>query len=268
MTDDERKILEAELCKLSTQAREVAEKFLATYDEMTENALNGVICLPDEEWRDVVGYEGLYQVSNRNRMKSLHYGVEKLHMLYPNKNGYLTVGMNKDGKKKNFIFHVLVAQAFVPNPDGKPEVNHIDGNKQNNRPENLEWATRRENMQHASKTGLLKMRSGSEHPRAILSAEEEKYVLDVHIPWDENFGTKPLAELLNVNECVIRRVLKQKRHYSRACGSLLSPEEEKYILAVHIPWDKKFGTKPLAELLNVNEWVIRRVLKRKKTRTN
>ena len=165
----ERKILEAELCKLSTQAGEVAEKFLATYDEMTENALNGVICLPDEEWRDAVGYEGLYQVSNR--MKSLHYGVEKLHMLYPNQ----------------------------------------DGNKQNNRLENLEWATRRENMQHASKTGLLKMRSGYEHPRAILSAEEEKYVLDVHIPWDKNFGTKPPAELLNVNECVIRRVLKRKK---------------------------------------------------------
>lgn len=211
MTDDERKIFEAELCKLSPQAQEIAEKFLAAYDKMTADALSGIICLPDEQWRDVVGYEGLYQVSNRNRMKSFHYGVEKLHTPYLNKDGYLKVGMTKDGKKKSFIFHVLVAQAFVPNPDGKPEVNHIDGNKQNNRPENLEWVTHRENMQHAVKTGLLQMRNGSDHPRAILNADEEKFILDVHIPWDEKFGTKPLAKLLNVNESVIRRVLKRKK---------------------------------------------------------
>ncbi|MBR1807189.1 MAG: NUMOD4 motif-containing HNH endonuclease [Selenomonadaceae bacterium] len=208
MTDDERKILEAELCKLSPQAQDIAEKFLAAYDKMTADALNGIICLPDEQWRDVVGYEGLYQVSNRNRMKSFRYGVEKLHLTYPNKDGYLKVGMTKDGKKKSFIFHVLVAQAFVPNPDGKPEVNHIDGNKQNNRPENLEWVTHHENMKHAWRNGLYEKVRGKRSPRAKITNDDDiRYIRRVYTPGHPEFGAKPLAKKFGLSTTAMQGII-------------------------------------------------------------
>lgn len=70
--------------------------------------------------------------------------------------GYLGVTLSKGGKSYHKRLHRLIAEAFVPNPDGKPEVNHIDGDKQNNRADNLEWCTKSENMNHAYRTGLQK----------------------------------------------------------------------------------------------------------------
>lgn len=98
-----------------------------------------------EVWKDIQGYEGLYQVSNMGRVKGLRKN-KILHQLQRG-HGYLTVDLYKDGvpRKKESV-HRLVATAFIPNPDGKREVNHIDENKQNNMATNLEWVTRSENM--------------------------------------------------------------------------------------------------------------------------
>lgn len=100
-----------------------------------------------ENWRDVAGYEGLYQVSDRGRVKN----VKRDAILSPAKNnrGYFRVLLCKDGVKTNKFVHRLVALSFVPNPDNKPQVNHIDGCKENNGAINLEWVTQRENMKHA-----------------------------------------------------------------------------------------------------------------------
>ena len=73
-----------------------------------------------------------------------------------NKDGYLKVDLYHGGERTTKRVHRIIAEAFVPNPDNKPDVNHIDGNKHNNRPENLEWATKSENMIHAYQTGLAK----------------------------------------------------------------------------------------------------------------
>lgn len=96
-------------------------------------------------WTDIDGFEGHYQVSVDGEMKSFHNGKERILKPGKNTNGYLTVDLYKDGKRKTFLVHRLVAQAFIPNPDNLPEVNHINEDKTDNRVENLEWCSRKYN---------------------------------------------------------------------------------------------------------------------------
>lgn len=111
----------------------------------------------EEIWKDIKGYEGLYQVSSEGRVKSkARNGNWKEKILKPvkTKDNYFIVGLCKNGKSKNKRINRLVAEAFIPNPENKPEVNHIDGNKHNNKISNLEWVTTKENIVHAYKIGL------------------------------------------------------------------------------------------------------------------
>jgi len=114
----------------------------------------------EEIWKDVPGFEGLYEVSNYGRVKSLPrpwYRKKQSNILVgvPDINGYLKVPLNNHGKYSVRPIHRLVAIAFIPNPENKPYVNHIDGNPSNARVENLEWVTPLENSQHAWSTGLM-----------------------------------------------------------------------------------------------------------------
>lgn len=111
-----------------------------------------------EVWKDVLGYEEIYQISNLGRIKSLHRDRIEEKILNPAKNnrGYLRLGLSGNGKVRYDSIHRLVAGAFIPNPKNLPEVNHIDGNKLNNGVENLEWVTKGQNQIHAYKTGLRK----------------------------------------------------------------------------------------------------------------
>lgn len=108
---------------------------------------NEVINLEGEIWRPVVGYEGVYEVSNKGRVKSLIRGKG---ILKPDKhsNGYVSVELfrGKEVKSKRLTIHRLVALAFIPNPNNLPFVNHKDESRDNNCVENLEWITHRDNL--------------------------------------------------------------------------------------------------------------------------
>lgn len=107
-----------------------------------------------EVWKDIPGYEGLYQVSNLGQVKSL-YGspLGKTMVGSSDRQGYMGIKLWKDGKYKYFKVHRIIAAVFVPNEHGKPMVNHVDGNKSNNDISNLEWCTCKENMAHSSRFG-------------------------------------------------------------------------------------------------------------------
>lgn len=123
-----------------------------------------------EIWKDVVGYEGYYQVSNFGNIRSvdrviysdkLHIGTKrelKSKMLKPyvNSHGYLALTLTKNSNEKSVRVHRLVAEAFIKNPNNYDQINHIDGNKTNNKVENLEWCNNQHNVNHAYKNGLTK----------------------------------------------------------------------------------------------------------------
>lgn len=105
-----------------------------------------------EFWKDIEGYEGLYQISSFGRVKSLKYGKERILKPLVDKDGYLLAILCKEGKTKNHKIHRLVASAFLPNPNNYPCINHKDENKQNNCVDNLEWCTVKYNINYGTRT--------------------------------------------------------------------------------------------------------------------
>lgn len=121
-----------------------------------------------EVWRSVNNYEYLYEVSNFGNVRTL----DKRHHLKvktqkKNKDGHMRVWLSKGSKKTPYFVHRLVAEAFIPNPENKPVVNHIDGNPSNNHVDNLEWATRSENDLHAFRLGLRKPSNGGTNKHVV-----------------------------------------------------------------------------------------------------
>lgn len=115
--------------------------------------------MTNEVWKDVKGFEGWYQISNLGNVRRIApvHGKTRCKNLKPwvNTRGYSFVTFNVNGKKTAFRLHRLVAEHFIGDPlDYQTDVNHIDGNKQNNAVSNLEWCSRSENMVHAIRTGL------------------------------------------------------------------------------------------------------------------
>lgn len=165
-------------------------------------------------WRPVVGYEGLYEVSDTGQVRSMNYNKTGIPgLLHPEvKKGegtlpYLRVIMHKDKRQKKFLVHRLVAQAFIPNPQGLPQVNHKDGDVQNNKAENLEWCDARYNTTYGdAKKKMIETKRmtgnwGSE--KVVQKMKERGYVRSVKVIFPDGREVicetqREVAELLGV----------------------------------------------------------------------
>ena len=142
-----------------------------------------------EEWKDIKGYEGIYQISNKGRVKSLNYnrtGKEKIREGTVDNTGYKIISLSKNGKEKKYSIHRLVAQAFLPNPDNLPVVNHKDENKLNNNVENLEWCTHKYNCNY----GTRNERTSKKNRKKIICVETGEIFIGTQDVIDRMFGGK------------------------------------------------------------------------------
>ena len=217
--------------------------------------------LPGEEWKDIEGYNGDYQVSTFGRVKSFKKG--KTMILKPQlRVDYLGVAISIDGKQKQRRVHVLVAQAFIPNPDNKPEVNHDDGHKFNCHVSNLYWATSSENMQHAVRTGLKK--SGVENPTAKIKDEADIIYIRGN---PDNLSQQQLAEMFGMDRSSISAIQLGKT-WNNAGGTNRqakpkNPRVPDEIRAkIRADWATGLYTKAaLARKYGVGETTIRRIIR-------
>lgn len=171
--------------------------------------------LPNEEWRNIKGFERLYQISNYGRVKSFHNNIGRgiiIRKVRLNKQGYYYCNLCKNNKAISKKIHRLVAENFLKNTKNHICVNHIDGNKQNNSVHNLEWCTQSHNANHAYKLGLR------EPWNKGLLGDGNKTTVDVYqYDIDGNFikhwcCIKDVERSLGIQSCNIIRTCQHKRH--------------------------------------------------------
>ena len=154
----------------------------------------------DEIWHEIESYEGLYQISNKGRVKSLYKGSERILKPALTGSGYLKVQLCKNGMIKHIRVHRLVANAFIPNPDNLPEINHKDENKKNNCAENLEWMIHRDNVNY----GTRNERSAKARSKPILQySKSGEFIRE----WQ---GAREVERVLGINSSHIISCCKGK----------------------------------------------------------
>ena len=156
-----------------------------------------------EIWKEVEGTEGKIQVSNEGRVRSLLRGFPYYLKQQRDKKGYLRLRIEIKGKSLTFKVHRMVAKAFIPNPENLPQVNHIDGNKENNRVDNLEWISNYDNAQHAIKSGLWKnvfeaQRKNNAAQRKKVIAYKDNYIIcfDSICDAQKHFDSRHITDVL------------------------------------------------------------------------
>ena len=153
-----------------------------------------------------------FEVSNDGRIRNAN--TQRVYKTFVNKNGYVQICVSLGSRKKQKVFklHRAIAETFIPNPDNKPEVNHKDGNKENNRITNLEWSTGSENIRHAYATGLLKPKLGVDRPNAKLTVEDVLYIREHYTPRDKEYGAVALGKKFGVNNMQIIRTARKEKY--------------------------------------------------------
>ena len=160
--------------------------------------------MQEEIWKDVVGYEELFRVSNFGNVFSKRTG--KLLKQHSRKHGRKTIATKvggRNGMSLCFKVHRLVAEAFLENIENKPQVNHIDGNPSNNNLVNLEWATASENIVHAFDNGLIKIKSGLENALFKLTYDQVLFIKEKYREYCRVFGARALGRMFGVTHGVI-----------------------------------------------------------------
>lgn len=154
-----------------------------------------------EIWKDIIGYEGLYQVSNFGNIISFKQG-KRLLLKQEKVSGYLRIKLyDKSIGIKKVLTHRLVGVLFVPNPEKKPCINHLDGNKLNNHSSNIEWCTYSENNKHSYDLGL-------KVPSNLKLSKYDK--LEIKRLFESGIKNKQLASIYNVNHCTISSITNNK----------------------------------------------------------
>lgn len=175
-----------------------------------------------EIWKDIEGYEGLYQVSNLGRVRSLDRLIDAkgnskrfkkgiIFKFAKTHKGYLCATLS-NGTSKKIPVHRLVAQTFIPNPMNKPQVNHINGIKTDNRVKNLEWVTGKENVKHAVNNKLMYGLSGQYNGQAKLTNEQAKQIRKEYVWRSKQHNTNALARKYGVSQHTIYAILYNKRY--------------------------------------------------------
>lgn len=170
-------------------------------------------------WADIPGWEGRYEVSDDGRVRSWWYGKKHLTVGRElkqklDKYGYAVVCLHYGSTKKHPTVHRLVASAFLPNTDGKPQVNHKNGIKTDNRVENLEWSTNVENIQHAFDTGLISKEAVSAGQKRRYEREEERKASSARMRAryaDADFAAKMKEKHRTPEHCALMRDLRSKQ---------------------------------------------------------
>lgn len=173
------------------------------------------------EWRPVKNYEGIYEINNLGVVKSLsrkkycghknskpQLTKEKYLKNKIDRLGYVRVKLSKDGKSSLKYVHRILALSFIDNPKNKKEINHIDGNKQNNNLNNLEWTTRSKNMKHAFELGLHKAKKGEENNKAKLTKNEVKEIRRLYKKGE--YTQTRLGEMFDVSSANINEIVNNK----------------------------------------------------------
>jgi hypothetical protein len=166
----------------------------------------------EEIWKDVDGYEGYYQVSSFGRVRSLdrvvnnHFYGGRILCLASDSDGYKVVGLHKNGSKTVKV-HRLVAQAFIPNPQNLPEVNHKDENKKNNFYNNLEWCTTKYNLTYGHR---LDCAIGERNSKSKLNEKQVAEIREIYKKGDLQFGQSALAKKYGVRHPTIAAIVKGK----------------------------------------------------------
>ena len=180
----------------------------------------------EEIWKDVEGYEGIYEVSNLGRVRSLDHKARhvsrmgrefevtykgRIRKLWANENGYLFATFKDNGKLKTYRVHRLVAEVFIPNPDNLPFINHKDENPSNNRVDNLEWCTHEYNVRYG--TTIMRIRDTQlKRANAVLQLDMEGNVLGKFMSLER------AAEAMGCSTQLIKRVCDNKPHCHTAKG--------------------------------------------------
>ncbi len=130
------------------------------------------------------------------------------------KDNYLEVSISMGSRQnvKHYLVHRLVAEAFIPNPENKPQVNHKDGNTTNNQVTNLEWVTNQENITHSIITGLKPNDRGENSCNSKMTKEQVQWCRDMYKPRDKEFGCRALAKMFNVSKSTMSYILTNKTY--------------------------------------------------------
>lgn len=173
-----------------------------------------------EVFKEVKDYEGIYFVSNLGNVKSVDHYINNKHnskslkkgrvlKKFKSFKGYLQTSLSKEAKRFNTGIHRVVAIAFIPNPENKPQVNHINGIKTDNKVENLEWCTNKENQIHAVKTGLCNPNHGDKHHNSKLTNEDVK---NARLLFKTGISNIELSKKYNISAVAMSNILKNKTY--------------------------------------------------------